>query len=217
MNIEEILDYRKTDREWFKESFLTESPQKHEAAEYFDNLNNQINELMNNGFKKEFVSKINGFDLFKIELESMIYYWFEQNNESLLIIELDKTHRTLLVRLLGKKGKGLPYAVDLYLGILNDIGESITITSDYQLTEKGLDVWKRLFDQGHKVIVYDTSNVGTTWKTLSSANDLELYFGDDPKYRNYRYVLSENRFSFETKAYFRLRQTREENGSYLGD
>lgn len=217
MNINEIIDCGKTDRSRFNESFLRESPQRHDPAEYFDPLNYIINDYMSKGANKTFVSTINGFDLFKLDFKITVYYWFELNNNPLLIIELEKKNRSLVVNLLGKKGKGLPYAVDLYTGILNDTNKSVTITSDNQITEKGLNVWKRLFDQGHKITVYDTSNVGPTWRMLSFSNDLELYFGDDVKYKNYRYVLSESTFANDTKSFFMLRQIREESGSALED
>jgi hypothetical protein len=213
MKSNEFYDYSKTDRSRFNDSFLVESPQKHNPTEYFDNLNLAIQEYINCDIP---IIRL-GNNLCKIELESGAFYWFEKDENPVLIVELEKAPRTLIVRLLGKKGKGAPYAVDLYLAILKDVGRNITIMSDNQITEKGLNVWKRLFDMGHKITVYDNTAPGSTWKTLNSADDLEEYFGDEYKYRNYRYVLSEGKFIHDTRSFFRLRQTREEHGSALED
>ena len=117
------------------------------------------------------------------------------------------------MRLLGKKDKKSPYAVDLYLGILKDVGKNITIMSDNQITEKGFNVWERLFAAGHKITIYDKNSPGSTWKTVKSLKE----FGEEYKYRTYRYVLSESKFVNETRSYFRLRQIREENKSALED
>lgn len=206
-------DYSKTDRSLFNESFLLEMPQLYDPAEYFDNLNMEVQEYIDTGH--DVIKLENG--LCKIDCETLVFYWFEKDGIRSIIVTLDKTPRTLAVRLLGKKDRGSPYAIDLYLGILKDVGRNITIMSDNQITEKGFNVWQRLFSAGHKVTVYDKNFPGSTWKTVKSLDELGEYLGSEYKYRNYRYVLSESKFVTETRSYFRLRQIREESGSALTD
>jgi len=222
MKIKEIMNAlftdpgnRRTDRTRFNESFLGESPQRHPPANYIDNLADEINDYINNGEVKVFdLGNIAGYEFKKFDLNTVAYYWFEKNKEILLAVQLRKFTDSRQVQL---RGSGKPYAVDLYLGILNDVGKNVTIMSDNQLTEKGLSLWKRLFDQGHKIVVYDVTSPGKIWKTLYSINELEKYFGDEESYKNYRYVLVESSFLNDTRSFFRLRTTRENSGSALTD
>jgi hypothetical protein len=223
MKIKELLekmkteDYSKTDRTWFNESFLSESPQRHSPAEYFENILFSINDYIEYGIIPINLGKINDFDFCKIDLNDSVYYWFEKNKEILLGVELSKKKYTWQIHLLGKKISGPPYAVDMYCAILNDSGKNITIMSDDQLTDKGFKIWNRLFNMGHKILVYDKNKPGISMKAINSASDLELYFGDDIENKNYRYVLVEQHYIGETRGFFNVRRSREKLKLFLED
>jgi hypothetical protein len=53
--------------------------------------------------------------------------------------------------------------------------------------------------------------------TIRSIADLENYFGDEPKYQDYRYVLTEQRYLAETRSFFNTRRIRERNHMALED
>jgi hypothetical protein len=89
--------------------------------------------------------------------------------------------------------------------------------SDTQLTNAGIAIWKRLFHAGHTVTVYDRNNPGESYMTIRSIADLENYFGDEPKYQDYRYVLTEQRYLAETRSFFNTRRIRERNHMALED
>lgn len=210
-------EMRKTSRSYFNEAFLGESPQRLGPGNYIDNLIDSIHDYVTNDTDIIDLGYVTGFNLKKIEGNTFAYYWFEDDNSIILAVELDKLRYTRRVTLLGKKCVGPPWAVDLYRAILDDVGGNITLTSDKQLTDSGISIWKRLFDDGDKVTVYDIYQPGSSMKTLNSVDELTDYFGNDVKYQNYRYVLSRKNYVAETRGFFHTRRIRELSGMSLED
>ena len=89
--------------------------------------------------------------------------------------------------------------------------------SDEQLSDEGLDVWKRLLSKGHKILAYDKSAPGQSNIPIRSEEELLKFFkSDDRNYRRYQYILSESDGSFtEVKHLFEIRRLRELNPKLL--
>ena len=199
-----------TNRTDFNETWLTESPSGLGDFELFDMLVYNIADLRKNGF---IPTNLNN-NLFKIELDTMIYYWYEANNVILLIVELEKKPLGLIVLAVAKNPTHRnkpPYATDAYLAILNDKKSSLRIISDKQLSNAGFSMWKRLYAAGNKVSVYDTSLPGGTFKTIDAAEDMNQYFQhDNTDYEKYRFILSPaGKVLGETRNHFHNRRYRE--------
>jgi len=99
------------------------------------------------------------------------------------------------------KKKEPPYAADLYNIILQDRkniphSRSIRVLSDQQLSDDGLKVWKRLFNKGHSIMIYDANDPSIFSGPITSEAQLLLYFKkNDASYCRWQYVLSENKLS----------------------
>jgi hypothetical protein len=143
------------------------------------------------------------------------------NKEILLGVELTIKPQGLVVNLLGKNPKYKskpPYASSLYNEILKDNPNSIRILSDRELSDEGLNLWKKMIELGHKVSLYDRDNPGKTFKSFNSGDELDQYFkNDDTDFKRYQYVLSENAHFIETLANFNTRRARELCGFSLDD
>ena len=160
-------------------------------------------------------------NLYKIEGEQVVFYWYEEDGTIQLGTELYRKPQGLIVSVTGKnprlKGK-TPYASDLYAAIIHDSNKSVRLLSDTQLSDEGYAIWKKLFDLGYKISVYDTEQPGMSFKTLHSANEMDQYFAQhDINYKRYQYVLSENIILAETRSYFNTRRYRELVGIDLTD
>jgi hypothetical protein len=206
-----------TSRTDFIGTWLNEMPSGLGSFETYDGLVYTIKDLLKNNAEKIQVDT----DLYKIELQSSVYYWYEFNNKILLGIILDKKPQGLVVGLTGKhpslRSKA-PYASDLYHLILKDSGKNIRILSDTQLSDQGYAVWKQLFAKGHKVSVYDRNQPGKTFKTFNNPNEMDQYFAqDDTDYERYQFVLSEQTNIAECRSFFNIRRYRELTGLSLED
>jgi hypothetical protein len=183
----------------FYETWIAESPKPIGLADYYEFLKRNIDELLALGIKP-----ISNRNLRKIDLDSMIYYWFEVNGDIQLAIELEKKPQGLVVHLLGKKDKGIgPYADELYDAILKDSKKGIRLFSDDQVPDSGLLVWKRLLRSGHKILAYD----GYNYRILHTENELIDNYNDTAK--NIRFVLTESSTLWETKNFFDIQQIRD--------
>jgi len=218
----EILNESQLRREFgssrgdFIHTFLSEMPMGTPATDFLYQIEHDIRE------KQIYYTTIKVSDnLFKIEGNQLIYYWYESNGNILLGVELSKKPRGLSVNYIGKPNKnGPPYASDLYLDVLRDRkgieyeGNHI-IMSDSKLSDEGFNIWKRLLKDGHKMVVYDKDSPGQSYTEIHTLDELEQYFKhNDPNYQKYTYVLSENMQSIiDIRSMFRLRRTRELSGS----
>ena len=203
-----------TSRSDFNKTWLYEMPEGVGKFETYDMLSYNLNSI-----KKSILStaiKDLGNNLKKIDLQHSAYYWIEFNDIIIIGCELEKKPYGLVVLLTGKnpeyRGKP-PFASDLYNLILKDSPYNIRLLSDVTLSDEGNNIWKRLFNKGHKILIYDRSNPGQDFIVCNDLAEFESYFKhDDRTYQNYQYVLSENEEKLlETKFNFRMRKHREDN------
>lgn len=207
-----------TNRTDFNQSWLTEMPVRNSVGNMYPIINRNIKELLSSGIQPTALSK----ELFKIDLTSIVYYWYGTRDTIILAVELAKKPQSLLVDIVGKDpaytGRS-PWASDLYNVVLKDNHYSVCITSDDQLSDEGFGIWKRLFDQGHRVSVYDKTLPGQSRITFDRADQLDQYFGSDASFGNYRFVVSESMpiKLAEMIACFNTRRMRELSGISVND
>ena len=180
-----------------------------EMPDIFNSIKYTINDNITHGIKPK---KVNN-TLNKIVGEQMMIYWYEINNEIALAAELHIKQESLVVSLLGKnpvfKNKP-PYASDLYSAIAQDNSKSLRFTSDTVLTDEGSKVWKKLYQLGNKISVYDDDFPGQTFKTIDNEQEMDQFLSDDPAHRRYQFILSKpGAVLAETRAFFQLRRFRE--------
>lgn len=197
----------------FNESWLSEMPMGKPTPDAYKQIVYNIKERIEIGSKVQQLSS----SLYKIAGQQLTYYWYELNDEIALGIELLNRPQVLVVNIVGKNPKLAgkpPFASDLYNIILNNNNLPIRIYSDVFLSDEGLGIWKRLFNNGHTISVYDNQNPGVTFKTFTSLNDFDQFFKhNDPSYKRYQYVLSEvGEVLAETRGFFHTRRYRELSG-----
>jgi len=207
-----------TSRTDFNETWLSEMPEGTSDIQSFRTLEFNIKDLKNNDVPVQDL----GNGLKKVELSQVLHYWYEKDDIVLLGVELERQPQGLVVRLTGKNPSSVkkePWASDLYDAVLKDQHRSVRILSDTQLTDQGYAIWKKLFDLGHKVSVYDRENPGRTFQTFTSSQDFDQYFKrNDPSFRRYQYILSESGLVLaETRGFFHTRRYRELGGLALND
>jgi hypothetical protein len=199
-----------TGRTDFVETWLVEMPQGLGSFPTFDQLEYTIKDRIKSG---SIPTEVND-TVRKILGKQVAYYWIEYDKEIALAVELQIRPQGLVVSVTGKNprytGKP-PYASDLYKLILKDSGQSIRLFSDDSLSDEGYEIWKRLFNQGLKISVYDRVNPGKSFVTIDSEDDMNKYFkNDDTDFKRYQYVLSEvGEVLAETRSYFHTRRMRE--------
>jgi hypothetical protein len=199
-----------TSRTDFIETWLAEMPQGLGSFPTFDQIEYAIKDRIKSGSKVIDVSQ----NTKKIAGQQIIYYWIEIKGEIAIGVELQIRPQGLVVSVVGKNPKYVgksPYASDLYNFILTDSEQSIRLISDDSLSDEGYAIWKRLFQQGHKISMYDRSSPGKTFITLYSIEDMNKYFGmNNTDFRRYQYVLSKSgEVLAETRSYFNTRRMRE--------
>jgi len=202
-----------TSRTDFNQSWLTEMPKRNNIGDMYPIISQNVKELLSSGIHPKKLSK----DLFKIELESTIYYWYGTETHIVLAIEFSKKPQNLLVNVVGKDPNYSghpPYASNLYNAVLKDTHYPVCIISDDQLSDEGFAIWKRLFNQGHYVSVYDIHSPGQSRVTFKNADEMNQYFGNEVSFKNYRFVLSESLPAKlgEMIAFFNTRRMRELSG-----
>lgn len=207
------MEWSTDPRENFTNTFLAEMPEGIGKTELADKVEYFIND-----HKKAKVYPIQELEngLKKIEGQQVLFYWFEDNTGKMTIgAELEKSPFAAIVREVGKYNKGRPpYASDLYAAIINDLRGSLRLTSDTQLSDEGLNIWKRLLDKGYKIGVYDAEHPGQTFTQISSPNELANFYKlDDRSFRRYQYVVSESGHCTEVRHLFETRRYRELNGN----
>jgi len=212
MIIESISDSRND----FIKSYLYEMPSGTPPINPILQLINSISEL-----KKYYqIIKLSN-NLFKMEGNELVYYWYEENDAILLGAEFTKVKHGIVVNYVAKIEKSTPpYATDLYNDVLNDrknieFANNSIIISDKRLSEDGISLWKRLFKKGHTISIYNTEDASNTFTKLNSIEDLESFFKmHDSSYEKYRYILSESGGNYaEVMAFFSLRRLHETSGT----
>jgi len=204
-------------RQLFFESWLTEMPQQIGPRNDFPGMKIALED-----FKQFYDEESLGNNLYAIEGLSTLYLFTRiPNTDSIAsIVEFEKSPQVLTVRSASKdpalKGNP-PYITDLYLAALAYTKDkSLKMASDNMITDQGFSIWKRLFDQGYTVSVYNIKDPNTTHKKITSIEELEQYFGVDVSNKNYRFTLSETdrKWFGQVREYFLLNRTRQLAGIY---
>jgi hypothetical protein len=200
-----------TGRTLFNETWLTEMPRGVGSFELYDMIEYNIKDLKKHNHPITSLPN----NLFKVDLRQTAYYWYERGGVILLAAEFEKLPQGWIVRATGKnpavRGKA-PWASDLYDAVLKDSDTAIRILSDNDLSDEGYGIWKRLFQLGHKISVYDANEPGKTFQSLDNADEFEKYFkDDDTAYRRYQFILTETvgEAHVETRSQFQIRRHRE--------
>lgn len=206
-----------TSRNDFNDTWLSEMPSGLGSFEAYDGLIYSIKDLKKTGIAPNEISK----GVYKIDLNTSVYYWFEKDQNILLGTQLEKKPQGLVVSITGKHPSlrgSPPYASELYDLILKDSGKNIRILSDTQLSDQGYAIWKQLFSKGHKVGVYNNTQPGQSFKIFQTQDEMNNYFkDDDTDYEKYQFVLIENSIIAECLSNFNIRRYRELSGLSLKD
>lgn len=153
---------------------------------YLSILLSDLNNFLKHGIEKKKVKQ----NIFKLTSDSIGYYWCEDDEQPVLIVEVKIQPDAVSVYMLGKKSEVFgkpPYASDLYEAILSDSGKSILISDEY-LTDQSFDVWAKLLKDGKTISVYDTKTADI--QKIDSADALKTFY--HPSGNRFRFVLSEN-------------------------
>lgn len=206
-----------TSRSDFNQTWLIESPEGHGSFETFEAIEYNIRDRIKNGASPIAL----GNNLFKIEGNQIKFYWYQKEGAILLGVELFIRPQGMSVNLIGKNPKtksSPPFSSDLYLAILKDNNKSL-LFSDTQMSNDGLNIWKRLVTNGYPVSVYDRAAPGKSFKTFTDASELDEFVKDDDRdFRRYQYVLSlPGETLAETRSHFNTRRYRELSGLALDD
>jgi hypothetical protein len=202
-------------REEFYESWIEEMPQRTTVGNLWSVLQNNIKDFVDNGVKVVDVKQ----GLRKIDLNSTAIYWYyDQNNIPIVIVELNKKSQNYTVGAVGKKTQGQPpWTTDLYLDIIDDCKKNglnnIRLSSDNLISDAGFSIWKKLLTTGHKVWYYDNTIPGQTLHLIKDSNELNSLFGPNNDLSKYQFVISESKDKFlEIYGQFLLRRTLELTG-----
>jgi len=196
-------------REDFFETFLKEMPNNTGIHDPYPLIQKNIKDFLNElSAKLSFLTN----NIKKLQIDNILIYYIENQ----IGIELEEKPYGLVITSVGKNPlfkKQPPYASDLYIEILKDSNKSLII-SDATLTTNSFKTWKRLFNQGYKISLYDMSKPGQTFKTIETIDQMEQYFKTNNKdYEKYRYVLSESNRLIETSYRFGIKRYRELSGT----
>lgn len=203
----------------FHNTWLTEMPSGSGIFPAYEPLVKIINQMAD--YDGAQIIKLDN-NLNRLIIGKSIWYWYGDINNIQLCTELNVEHEAVVVRLTGKdpklKGKP-PFASDLYSTILKDLGENIRLRSDTYLSDEGLGIWKKLFQLGHKILIYDSKQPGQSYKPFKDISEFDEYFKHDSKeHERYQYVLSESSLRLaEIHAHFNIRKYWEDAGHSLID
>jgi hypothetical protein len=157
--------------------------------QYYPNLVQNIRERLASGYSPEKVKP----GLHRIIGSSVVHYWYGDEDTILLGVEMSRRPQALVVNFTAKDprlaGKP-PYASDLYLDVLDSSHTPVRLVSDQSLSDEGLDIWRRLLEGGHRILVYDVRQPGSERELVSDKSGLMRYFKHgDPDFKRYQYVL----------------------------
>jgi len=202
-----------TSRQDFNETWLAEMPSGigKMSNDFFGTIQHSIYEYISHG--GEPVTMANGYK--KIFGNQVAYYWHENDEGTMdMAAELSARPQALTVNGVGRSPAGSAvHASDLYTVILKYNHKSIQLMSDEQLSDQGLNLWKRLLNLGNTISVYDRDNP-TNLVKLNNEREMEQFFQQNSKeHRRWQYVLSEAGIKLaETNAYFNTRRMRQLSG-----
>jgi len=188
-----------------------ESPER-QAFESWPGIKNVIQEFIdcNPTSVKNVTDNIKKYDSI-----NSVFYWYHYDDQIILGVELQRTPFSLVVRMIGKDPayrKKPPYASELYDVILKNCGKTICLHSDKTLSDEGFEIWRRLYNDGHNVLVYNVNDPANTFLRCPTLDDFQNYFGDSKEFRDYSYVLCENiSWLMDTYSHFNIRKIREDN------
>lgn len=180
-------------RKDFEETWMRD-PKKMSDGYYniIDEISRHIGNLKYSGSQVEDLG-----DDYRFETETRSFYWYEINGKIILGCSLRKTvaNDVLIVSAVGKDmtyKNQPPYASDLYIKILTTTHKNIRLRSDKELTDNSINLWKKLFLDGHKVSVYDADTPTQTFKNFNTIKELEKFLNVTSNFKRYQYVLSES-------------------------
>jgi len=198
-------------RKRFAITFLLESPERL-PFESWPGIKNVIEDYR--AIDPSNMKKITN-NICRYDTVGSVFYWYHQNDQIILGIELEKAPQALILRMIGKDPayrKKPPYASELYDVILKNYGESICLHSDKTLSDEGFEIWRRLYNDGHNVLVYNVNAPANTFLRCPTLDDFQKYFGDSKEFRDYSYVLCENiTHLLNIHSHFNIRKIREDN------
>ncbi len=218
MKINEIKKWGNglTGRTDFIETFLFESPEQKESNTWLP-LKNDILEL-----STIYQNKIQEIatNFFCLALINTTYFWLEKNNEPVIAMALEPRPYADTILMVGKnpeyKNK-LPYASDFYIMVLKKLQRNL-VASDKTLSYFGFKIWQRLFNEGYKISIYNTSTPGQTFQKINTKEELKQYYQIGHKFQQYRFILSETlQAQGEILPIFSVRKYRETNNLPLED
>ena len=198
-------------RQCFYESWVRESPARTFGSMSWQEALDQLTTSMTNNSAS--IKNITP-NIYCLIIPDAVYIYYKDNINIKAIVQLEPKPDSLNVIATNKdpayKGQS-PYITDLYIAALSVTGDkSIRLSSDNVMTDEGFGIWQRLFNQGHIISVYDSSNFRTLPIKITNLTDLKQYFNDGFKYKNYRFAISENLYNSEKIfGQFMVRRTRE--------
>jgi hypothetical protein len=197
-------------RKIFYESWIKEAPQRTQPRNDLSAIANTINEF-SEFYQEEQLS--NG--LFKLVTADKLFIYGKSNNAIVIAVEFEIMGQNLSVVASAKSpeiSKQAPYMSDVYLTALSVAkSKSVRFESDKTLTDAGFSVWARLLTAGHPISVYDTTSPGQSLITINTVNDLKKFWSNEPDFRRYKFVLSEDKRHWLDTVYgpFSTRRLRE--------
>lgn len=199
----------RTSRSDFNETWIMEMPNGINTPGVYEALVYNIKERIEYGAK--IIQLPNNLN--KIKGNTMVFYWYGDNDHIILATELRVAPEGLIVSLTGKDPKykgGPPFASQLYDEIIKDTHKALRLLSDTKLSDEGYAIWKKLFNLGHNIMIYDQSNPGQSYKICKSIEDMDQYFAHHNKdYEKYQYILAEHEEMGDILSIFGLRRARE--------
>lgn len=124
------------------------------------------------------------------------FYWVgaESAKVKKLCIHLDQVGNLTSVRSVGKQPELTgqpPYALDLYLKLADLSPVGVKFASDQVLSDDGFAVWKRIFQTGRNLLIYNNQSGKFVPERIKSQSQLIQYFTEHPDNIKYQFVLAD--------------------------
>jgi len=197
-------------RKIFYESWIKEAPQRTQPRNDLSAITRSITEF-SEYYEEEQLS--NG--LYKLATADKLFIYGKSNNTVIIAVEFEIMGQNLSVVASAKSpdiSRQAPYMSEIYLTALQVAkSKSIRFESDKTLTDAGFQVWARLLTAGHPISVYDTTSPGQSLTTINTVDDLRRFWGNEPDFRRYKFILSEDKKHWLDTVYspFSTRRLRE--------
>jgi hypothetical protein len=189
----------------FSRRFLAEMPQQLNGGNPYDAISSIIQELLSANITVESL----GNNTFRIASGNSVYYWIgsADGNQIRLCSNVDEDGNFAKITSTGKNPNLLktePYAIDLYLRIANSLPHGVKFSCDAILSDDGFNVWKRIFNSGHELVIYNNRSEKFNADRIKSAAELENYFKNHPEARQYQYGIAESAIAIGIKGDFSI-------------